>query len=774
MISRGLALLAGLLLPLLAPWLPELPVPVWVAGAVAAACASLLVRHRVIRLVSAFLLGMLVTGGHAAHWQARELPSLCEREPLAVTGRIDGLPVPVETARGEVLRRVVLELQSVTPRSCRGPRRVEVFWSGEQALVPGQAWALTLRLRRPWGQVNPGGYNPRAAALAAGIHAVGSVSSVSEPRRHPGADTRGGVDGWRLQLAGAIAPELPAAGLLRALAIADRSAVEPSQWQLFQQFGVAHLLVISGLHVGMVAAFGGLLGAALARLPGCAGQVPRPAVLSALVLATLYTSLAGWSVPTTRAWVMLACSLSASLAGRPAWAPVNLLRAALVLLLCNPFSALSAGFWLSFGAVAALFWLAHWRARGGLAARLGLAHLFVCLAMFPLGGIWFGFASLIAPLANLLLVPPAGLLVVPLVLGGVLAWPLSPALAESAWSLAGSLLAWLLLLMQRLAEPGGASLTLPVQVSVPAVALAVLGLCLVVLPMVWPRRLLAALLLLPLLLPWREQRVDSRDAVHVLLLDVGQGSAVLIHDRQRALLYDTGSVGAVRSAVLPVLQRRGIRRLDSLVVSHGDADHAGGLELLGQTLEVDQLLLGADLAPANVPAGLRAEDSSGRVVHCRAGQAWSWAPGLWFRVLAPAPGEVISTRNAGSCVLQASLWGHRLLLAGDIDAPRERELLRYWGTALRSDWATAPHHGSASSSSWAWLKGVGPDLVVYSHGRANPFGHPAPEVRQRHYTLGIPTESTAAGGALEWIIEPGAAPRFRAYRRIAPRFWWGG
>lgn len=763
-IGRALAVLVGLLLPLLAPALPSLPATAWLLGTLSGALLAGFGDGRLRALSGAFVLGLCVTGWHAARWAERELPAACERELLSVVGRVTGLPEAVQALRDEPLYRVTLALEHLGPARCRGPRRVEVYWPAALPPVPGEAWALGLRLRRPWGAVNPGAWNARAGHLARGVHALGSVSAAVAPQRRPQLDKGSAVDRWRQRLSRALGSELPAGGLLRALAVADRSGVEAAEWARFQRFGVAHLLVISGLHVGMVAGLGALLGSALARLPGWGGQAPRLLALGALVLATLYTALAGWSIPTTRAWVMLVCSLVASLAGRTAWAPVNLLFAALVVLVFKPFSALSPGFWLSFGAVAALFWYAHWRGPAGLAGRLGLAHLFICLVMFPLGSVWFGAASLISPLANAVLVPLTAVAVVPPVLAGIVAWPLLPSLAQGLWRTAGSVLELVLDGMQWAESWAAIPLTLPLQMSPGAVLLAVIALALLVLPLAWPRRVAGGLLLLPLLLPLREHRVEAPGAVHVLVLDVGQGAAVLIHDRRRALLYDTGSAWAARAVVLPVLRGRGIQRLDRLVISHGDTDHAGGLSELVTALDIASLSLGADIPPTSV---------AGAVSRCRAGESWAWGPGVWFRTLAPAPGEAPASRNAGSCVLQVSLWGQRWLLTGDIDAPRERALVDYWGAALHSDWLLAPHHGSDSSSSWAWLKAVRPRQVIYSHGRANPFGHPAPAVLARHAALGIPGQSTAAYGALEWIVEPGAAPRFRAHRQVARRFWWG-
>ncbi len=270
-------------------------------------------------------------------------------------------------------------------------------------------------------------------------------------------------------------------------------------------------------------------------------------------------------------------------------------------------------------------------------------------------------------------------------------------------------------------------------------------------------------MLLPLLLPATVHRVAGAGAVHIIALDVGQGTSVLVYDARNVLLYDTGggmpgSPDLATTVILPLMRNRGLRHIDTLVVSHGDADHSAGLASLLGSVPVGRLLTGPD-----VEAGDRGEQ-------CRAGMAWQWRAPVQFQLLAPAAGEQLGA-NEGSCVLRVGIDGFSLLLPGDIDSDRERELVRYWREILRSDLALAPHHGSATSSSWAWLKAVQPGAVVYTHGRANRFGHPAGMVRQRHRQLAIRSHSTAHEGALEWIVTPPGQLEQIAHRQQWPRFW---
>lgn len=707
---------------------------------------------------------------HGQDLLERRLPDACERVPLAVTGTIASLPRVTLYPDGRRQQRFEFLSDPLALPQCRGPRRLLLNAPGEPQLTAGERWQFEVLLRRPWGLVNPGSFNMQAWYAQTGIDAVGSVRSRVPALRLAQPGVGSAHQRYRQWLSGRILAALgegPASAILRALVVADRSGLDHAMWTLFRQYGISHLLVISGLHVGMVAACGFLLGGLLARglaLVGLYRGVALAGPLCALLLATAYTALAGFSLATTRAWLMLFCFLLATLCGRPGLSWNNLLLAAAILLALNPLAGLGAGFWLSFGSVACLLWLALWRPGAGLIGRWLGTHAYMCLAMLPLAGWWFGGASQVAAVANAMLVPLMGLVVVPLALLGVVLAGFNGSLAASAWQLAAWPLQQLLPLGQAWAQEHPHWLYATLTPTFPAVALAMLALAMVVMPLRGTLKLLLLpFLLLPLLLPLNGQRTAYGDAVQVIALDVGQGTAVLIHDRSHALLYDTGGgmpggPDLADSVILPLLRSRGISRLDTLVVSHADHDHSAGLDTLRARVPLGTLLVGADMA--GMPGATA----------CRAGLAWRWPGGARFQILAPADGEALD-RNDGSCVLRLQAHGHSLLLPGDIGAERERQLVRYWRESLVSDLALAPHHGSNTSSSSAWLKQVDPALVVFTHGRANHYGHPAAAVSERHARLAIGSHSTALEGALEWTLRPGQAPKLLAHRSRSPRYW---
>ena len=275
--------------------------------------------------------------------------------------------------------------------------------------------------------------------------------------------------------------------------------------------------------------------------------------------------------------------------------------------------------------------------------------------------------------------------------------------------------------------------------------------------------LLALLMALPLTLPRELADEGSAALTRVTVLDVGQGTAVVVRTGRRVLVYDTGGgdpagSNMTTSVVLPYLRRQGIAALDTLVISHPDTDHSAGAKNLLDAMPVGRLRYGDRIA--GVPGGQ----------YCVSGEAWRWPGGPSFQFLSPALESHLAS-NDRSCVLQMEVGSYRLLLVGDIERGRERELVRYWGRNLRQDWLLVAHHGSATSSTQTLLKVMRPGMAVISNGYANRFGHPHPDVQRRLRHVGARVLSTAENGALEFEFAPGEAPRVSRYRQEKRRFW---
>jgi len=415
---------------------------------------------------------------------------------------------------------------------------------------------------------------------------------------------------------------------------------------------------------------------------------------------------------------------------------------------------MAPGFWLSFGAVSMLLYAAGDRLGAGRSwraalARWTLAQWAVTVGTLPLLLCFFQQFSLVSPLANAVAIPVVSLLVTPLALVAAVL-PLPGLLQLDHWLLARVMdyLGWLAdwPLLQVPAPPTGLLL------------LAVAGVVWLLLPRGLPGRWLGALMLLPALTVGPSRPVPG--SAHVTVLDVGQGLAVVVRTATRTLLYDTGPLYSAESdagqrIVLPYLRAAGIDRLDMLLVTHGDSDHAGGAASVLAGLPVASVV-------SSVPA-LASEP-------CAAGRTWHW-DGVRFRILHPTPGAAAKGGRANhlSCVLRIDAAQASLLLTSDIEAVDERQLLADAASELRADVLLVPHHGSRTSSTPAFIAAVDPREVIYPVGYRNRFGHPRADVVARY---GDRRDwRTDRDGAID--VDLGDAASVSAYRRRSPRYWHG-
>ncbi|UUY06877.1 DNA internalization-related competence protein ComEC/Rec2 [Pseudomonas sp. J452] len=733
-----LALAAGLAS---LPVLPALP-PTWLLWLVLPVGLMLLPYRSYPLALFLFGFGWACV---SALWALDErLSAELDGQTLWLEGQVVGLP----EQRAGVVR---FHLTDAVARRHALPDKLRLAWYDGPALQAGERWRLAVRLKRPQGLVNPQGFDYEAWLLA---QRIGATGTVKQGERLASA---GGIAAWRDQLRQRLlrVDAQGRAGALAALVLGDDSGLTLADWRLLQDTGTVHLLVISGQHVALLAALLYGLVAGLARL-GCWPRylpwLPAACIL-AFVGALGYGLLAGFEVPVRRACVMIAVVLLWRLRFRHlgVWTP--LLLAWIAVLLIEPLAVLQAGFWLSFGAVALLalvfsgrlgawpWWLVWWRAQWTLA--LGLLPLFLALGL-PI--------SASGPLANLFAVPWVSFLVVPLSLLGTLLLPV-PGVGEGLLWLAGGLLELLFQLLGLLAAAMPA--WLPMQLPVWAWMLVSLGVGLLLLPAGVPLRALGLPLLLPLLYP--PQQLPAQGQAEVWQLDVGQGLAVLVRTREHALLYDAGprygDFDLGERVVVPSLRALGVSRLDVMLLSHADSDHAGGALAVQQRLPVARVLSGE---ASVLPQQLAAES-------CLDGASWLWE-GVRFTTWRWARAE---EGNQSSCLLKVEAAGETLLLTGDIDVAAERALL-VEGRALRADWLQIPHHGSRSSSSAAFLDAVAPSAALLSRGSNNPFGHPHPQVVASYQARGITLHDSVASGAIRIRLGAHEAASGWRERRV---FW---
>jgi competence protein ComEC len=698
-----------------------------------------------------------------------QLPAELEGSALVVEGTVAGLP------RADP-HRVRFDFDVAAARrdgriiSLQGRLRLS-WYDGAPMVLPGERWQLAVRLKRPRGLVNPGGMDHERWLFIRGIAATGYVLSRAG-NRHVGPDGATGLDGLRRRLSSAIGKRLAgrdSGAIVRALAVGDRSAMTREQWRILRATGTNHLMAISGLHVGLMA---GLAWFIVARLWAAAAMplrwlaAPRAAALAALMAGLVYAALAGFTLPTQRALVMLTIVMGALLLQRRTAPSTSLCLALGAVLVLDPFAVLAAGFWLSYGAVAVILLGMCGRLRYGsrhrwrrLWWRWGRVQWLVAVGLAPATVGWFLEYPIIAPLANLVAVPWAGVVLVPLVLGGAGLVVIAPATGGALLDAAGWAADAMWLWLETLA---GLELILRPALAPPplAVAAACIGALLLIAPRGFPARFLGVIWLLPLFsLPVpRPQPGDIR----LTVLDVGQGLSAVVRTRSRVVVFDTGpryrsGFDAGRDIVAPYLRHQGLGRVDLLIVSHGHNDHAGGAGHLLRTVPVSEVM-------SNVPM-------AGRDTRpCRAGDRWHW-DGVEFEVLHPGEGDPLEG-NDGSCVLMVSGAGGRLLLPGDIEKQAESAMVSRDGTRLGADVLVVAHHGGRSSSTAAFLDAVGPRLALLPVGYRNRHGFPHGEVVARLAERGVRTFDTARDGALTLVIDARRGVQLPRRERVADAHLW--
>jgi len=606
-----------------------------------------------------------------------------------------------------------------------------------------------VRLRQPHGNLNPHGFDHELNLLEQGVRATGYVRGAPAELLDPEAGFV--VERMRQRVRDAIEASVAdrrAAGVLAALAVGDQGAIDREDWDLFRNTGVAHLMSISGLHVTMFAWLAGVGVALLWRLsPQAMLRVPVPLVarVGGLVAALGYAIFSGWGVPAQRTVWMLATVVLLQLSGlRWPWLLVLLLAAAVVTAL-DPWALMQPGFWLSFMAVGVLMASspidgsagAHDAASDEPAPDRGPVRRFAdllrgalrtqviaTLGLAPLTLVFFQQVSLVGFVANLFAIPLVTLVITPLALLGTL---LAPLWSAGAWVVQGLAAA----LQSLEAVPGGAVWSVAVA-PVWAQIAGLLGAVLLVLPLPWRVRVLAPLLVLPLLMPSRNLPAEGQ--FDLIALDVGQGTAIVVRTHAHVLVYDAGpqyarDSDAGQRVLLTYLRATGTARIDRLVLSHRDSDHTGGARALLTALPVGDLM--SSLETAHPLLGLGPAPT-----RCLAGQSWSW-DGVRFDVLHP-PAEAYERSlkpNALSCVVRVGTPGRSTLLAGDIERDQEAALVAGQAAALRSDVLIAPHHGSRTSSTAAFLDVAQPATAVFQAGYRSRFG-----IRR-------PTSSPAIGSA---------------------------
>lgn len=688
-----------------------------------------------------FYIGLVFSLWTAAERLDGELHDRLEGIDLVVRGIIVGLPRDSPSSN-----RFRFRIQHTTGDPFNGDVLLSCYRC-DQRFVPGDIWRASVRLNSPRGTVNPDLFDYESWLFTKDIMATGYIRDVDTMvrlGRHPVIAVHHRVRQRIRETLTTTIKDESLAGLLIALAIGDSTAISATQWQTLSKTGTNHLFVISGLHIGLV---GSLVYKVL-------GLLPLPIVArstSTLLLIGLYAALAGWGLPVQRAFVMAAVVVVARSLRRNVSATTMYCSALFAVLLIEPFAVLSIGFWLSFAAVFSLMYAFSCRRPliNGVLTSAIHTQWAVYLGMLP----WMLYLlyqlSWSSFLVNIVAIPWIGIFVIPLLLRAMIVGFAMPAVGSIGIALCGKLLALIWVGIE-----WAAGFDLVFYRSPPTellFAFAIVGVLVVLSPKgllpKWPGFI--CLLLLFSEVP----QIQSR--LQVSFIDVGQGLSVLVKSASETLLYDTGmasgSFDAGEQIVSPFLRRENIKTIDHLVISHGDNDHAGGESAVARNFNIKRVIT----SRLGIVPGSEL---------CHSESRWE-TDDLTFRLFSVAD---TTDGNNSSCLLHVSGVGVDVLLTGDIEVASETQLL---ALALpHMDLVSAPHHGSASSSTPAFLNMVRPGLAIVSAGYKNRFHHPDPFVMTRYRQRNSRVLNTADHGSVSVYFTDRLIVTLA--RETHPRLWY--
>ena len=755
----------------------------------------------VTNLSIATLASLLIGFSWAAYLTQQRLESVLCKElegvDVLVTGVIDGLPSWGDQGIRFTFKVESTELEGEQSNICADqfPKRLSLGWyagwKGQHALPelkPGQRWRIPVQLKRPYGLMNPHGFDFERWMFQHNLGANGSVRANAKgllrswkPRLLDDFVVTFGtiVELSRWHLRERIKKFSPEGGnyvgVLIALVMGEQNAIPQEDWRVFNATGIGHLISISGLHVTMLAGLGASLANRLWRrrsLPLiCPAQ--KVAALSGFLVAFIYTWLAGFQIPAQRTMYMVAVVAIAMWTGRISRAFDIWWWALFVVVFLDPWAVYTPGFWLSFGAVAAILF-AMPEEKGlseyGFSKKQPIWTSFkeasrvqavVTIALLPLTLYWFSQVSVVSPIANALAIPLVSFVVTPFaMLGAVLPSPIS------SWSLwvAHACMEFVGWFLRPLANMPW-SVAYGAQPHIIYLALSMIGIVICIRPgriiKTYKSRLLGLLCCIPLFFPKEITYIGGGVKVgdyRMTVFDIGQGTAVLVETAHHRLLYDTGPKTSPQSDagdrnILPFLRGEGITYINRLAISHKDTDHVGGALSLMKHIQFGDLI-------GTLPEWHflidRADELAMPALPCKAGQEWIW-DGVLFKVWYPGPemsfdsAQHLGKPNAISCVIEVVGRGHSVWLTGDVEKAGEAHIAREY---VYSDEVTSillmPHHGSTTSSSAVFLDAIRPSWAIAQAGYRNRYRHPNPKVMARYIERQIPTLETIHTGAQVW------------------------
>lgn len=841
--------------------LSSLPVLSWLAVGLLSIIAIKPFRKRIsnswlLVLASGLAFGFAWALGHA-HWMMsqRLLPQY-EGVDLVIEGQIISLPVsPLKTPSAKQygfgqqrvrfdFKPTKISLAGKLPKNiarAQFPKRIRLSWYKPTAIVEaGQFWRFTVRLKRPYGLMNPGGFDYESWLFQKRIQAKGSIRNNINNQLLIKYTSSSFAYTLMLEFRQLILNKITnkleigehsafIRNVTQSLILGYRGGLDASQWQTFQRTGTTHLMAISGLHIGLVAALiyglAGLLWRHSGRLirRGCQTlAAPQFAAIAALLAAVLYAILAGFTIPTQRALVMLSVAMLHIVFKRTPLPASKTIAVALVLvLLLDPLAVLAQGFWLSFMAVSLIIYLMRlsnpWQTFSSEKSEVidelvfdtkvdeksfirklvekfvlsilnfGRIQWLLTVAMFPMVLYFYQSSSLVSPIANFVAIPVISLAVVPLMFVATLFLFINTSIANLLFSVVDFVYSWLWQFLESLAGWQYAT----VEFSIGSLwgmlfcyLAIVLWLCVKGTPMRW----LALVFILPVLF-YSTSSLKQGEAI-VTVLDVGQGLSTIVQTKLHTLVFDTGprysqNFDTGRAVIIPYLRKIGRSNIDTLILSHGDNDHVGGFNSIASMMPINHVL--SSIPDSSIFDSLidnswlynsfrnKSQPLKERQVSmCHLGQKWQY-DGVEFAIVSPL--EFIQSENGHdennqSCVLKVTTQFGRVLVSGDIERETESYLYHVLPEKLAAEILVIPHHGSNTSSLEGFIKAVAPQYAVFTVGYKNRYRLPNSKVISRYQQLSqAKLFRSNETGALIFKLQHDSALQPLEYRKLARRYW---
>jgi len=657
---------------------------------------------------------------------------------------------------------------------------IEMRWYKPTVLLQaGQKHQFVVRFKPIWGRANPAGFDRQKWSYS---EHIGYRASIKEHLAI--IDDNLTVRASFYQKVQKVTENLTHQGLLLALSFADKSLITFEMKQRIRNLGISHLFAISGLHVGLffsvVYLFFKVLYQHLLPASKMGWFSFRLISFSALIGALAYAYLAGFSLPTQRAILMLMVAVFILSLKRKCSKVDLLLLVLFAVLVWDPLAILSLSLWLSFFAAAIILGLI-WAFPSKKAAQQqkqvssATRHLIMkiksyaklllflqvglTLLMLPIQLIGFSALSLVSIVINLIAVPLFSLLIIPLVLFASLTTLLDPPLALLLFILCDQLLDYFFIFSHSLSDYyQWFSLA---EQKLLIMLFSVVSLLFLIHFQGKEQRKISYLFSLTLLSALFFIPTADKDEWFVEVIDVGQGLSVLVRSDNQTLLYDTGArypsgFNMVDSEIAPYLISLGIKKIDHLVISHSDNDHSGGADVIAEQFTVAERWSGEPLL------------SQSHFNQCKQGQLWRLGR-LKVEVLSPI--HLTNNDNDNSCVIHISDGETSVLLTGDVGKKQEKILVNSIGDKLKSDILMAPHHGSRHSSSEEFINAVDPKWVVFSAGFMNQWGFPAAEVEKRYQQHEIKTANSGLSGLIRFQITSQAI-KMQTFREDLAAYWY--